>query len=160
MSDLTVEELDRLEAELKEVGPTGACVRGMHAGVAPPSSACQGDRAVHPLLRWLVQVLGRVGKQKERILLEHQEMRLCVVCQVRQQQQGLRRTRLIETGGGKAAADQGLGGGVVTWQEREKTVLLLPCRHLCLCQRCSSGGDMSTCPLCRRDIYERLDVFA
>lgn len=44
--------------------------------------------------------------------------------------------------------------------ERVKSVLLLPCRHLCLCQQCSQRSAMAQCPLCRVDISSRIDVFA
>jgi DNA segregation ATPase FtsK/SpoIIIE-like protein len=46
-------------------------------------------------------------------------------------------------------------------QDAKKTVLLLPCRHLCLCSGCctrlrSSGG---LCPICRVLITDSLDVY-
>ena len=48
----------------------------------------------------------------------------------------------------------------VICQEREKSVVLLPCRHLCLCETCSSHDDLGQCPLCRRPIAHRISVFA
>lgn len=56
------------------------------------------------LVAWVImQVLDKVSKHKERILLEHQEMRLCVVCQVRGQmlrlfRSAIHRLRLDPTG--------------------------------------------------------------
>ena len=50
----------------------------------------------------------------------------------------------------------------VICQEREKTVLLMPCRHLCLCNACGSVENhrIKNCPLCRREIVSKLDVYA
>ncbi|CAN0256025.1 unnamed protein product, partial [Scytosiphon promiscuus] len=44
-------------------------------------------------------------------------------------------------------------------QDAEHAVLLLPCRHLCLCTGCSVKQDVRTCPVCRADINERLTIF-
>lgn len=44
--------------------------------------------------------------------------------------------------------------------EREKTVVLLPCRHLCLCDVCSSYDSMVNCPLCRKDIDHKISVYS
>eukprot|EP00953_Heterococcus_sp_UTEX-ZZ885_P019432 10845-Heterococcus_DN1.PRE.1 len=46
-------------------------------------------------------------------------------------------------------------------QDAKKSVLLLPCRHLCLCAGCctrlrSSGG---LCPICRVLITDSLEVY-
>ncbi|CAM9738446.1 unnamed protein product [Chrysoparadoxa australica] len=34
----------------------------------------------------------------------------------------------------------------------QKSVFLIPCRHLCLCQPCSQHDGMNRCPICREDI--------
>lgn len=47
----------------------------------------------------------------------------------------------------------------VICQENEKCCLLLPCRHLCLCKECSRRPELKTCPLCRKPIRQKLDVF-
>jgi hypothetical protein len=44
--------------------------------------------------------------------------------------------------------------------ESQKSVLLLPCRHLCLCGECSSRPEVTKCPICRQTIYEKLVVYA
>mmetsp|Transcript_8829 Transcript_8829/g.7890 ORF Transcript_8829/g.7890 Transcript_8829/m.7890 type:complete len:346 (-) Transcript_8829:20-1057(-) len=43
--------------------------------------------------------------------------------------------------------------------EREKTVLLLPCRHLCLCEVCSTYDSLTNCPVCRRKINDKINAF-
>ena len=48
----------------------------------------------------------------------------------------------------------------VICQESEKSVLLLPCRHLCLCKGCSRRSELDKCPLCRKAIEQKIDVFA
>jgi hypothetical protein len=47
----------------------------------------------------------------------------------------------------------------VVCQEEKKSVLLLPCRHLCLCGACARRDELLQCPLCREDIAQRVDVF-
>ena len=48
----------------------------------------------------------------------------------------------------------------VICQEKDKSVVLLPCRHLCLCDVCSAHDDLAHCPLCRRPIAHRISVFS
>ena len=48
----------------------------------------------------------------------------------------------------------------VICQENEKNTLLLPCRHLCLCKECSRREELDKCPLCRKGIDQKIDVFA
>ncbi|KAL3671201.1 hypothetical protein V7S43_003133 [Phytophthora oleae] len=42
----------------------------------------------------------------------------------------------------------------------EKTILCLPCRHLCLCQTCSGREEVTKCPICRLQIEEMLAVYS
>ena len=48
----------------------------------------------------------------------------------------------------------------VVCMENQKTVLIMPCRHLCLCRDCSSLSNMTNCPLCRKLIEDRIAVFS
>ncbi len=45
-------------------------------------------------------------------------------------------------------------------QENERGVLLLPCRHLCVCKGCSERPELTLCPLCRDHIAETLVVYS
>ncbi|GMF31539.1 unnamed protein product [Phytophthora lilii] len=42
----------------------------------------------------------------------------------------------------------------------EKSILCLPCRHLCLCKTCSSREEVTKCPICRLEIDEMLAVYS
>ncbi|KAG3187609.1 hypothetical protein PC128_g12552 [Phytophthora cactorum] len=42
----------------------------------------------------------------------------------------------------------------------EKTILCLPCRHLCLCEACSRREEVAKCPICRLEIEEMLAVYS
>lgn len=45
----------------------------------------------------------------------------------------------------------------VICRDEQKNVVLMPCRHLCLCITCS--GSIHTCPLCRKPIRNILSVY-
>lgn len=49
----------------------------------------------------------------------------------------------------------------VICQERQKCVLTLPCRHVCLCTECCMRlyGYQRTCPICRTFIYHSVTVY-
>jgi len=42
----------------------------------------------------------------------------------------------------------------------ERTIVLLPCRHLCLCGPCSEHESLRDCPLCRKPIQHKFSVFS
>lgn len=52
---------------------------------------------------------------------------------------------------------------VICWNDR-KTVVLLPCKHLCVCKSCSrklwNSIQNETCPICRNNVDNLLEVFA
>ena len=44
-------------------------------------------------------------------------------------------------------------------EEATKRVVLLPCKHLCLCSACSKLEQVKDCPMCRTEISDRMEVF-
>lgn len=48
----------------------------------------------------------------------------------------------------------------VICREKPKSVLLMNCRHLCVCNECGHLDVLVQCPLCRQTITERINVFA
>ena len=48
----------------------------------------------------------------------------------------------------------------VICQEEQKSVLLMPCRHLCCCKVCSRRQELKSCPLCRKEITQKIDVYS
>jgi len=43
--------------------------------------------------------------------------------------------------------------------ERPRSVLMVPCNHLCLCEFCSTDA-IRQCPICRNDLENRLRIFS
>ncbi len=59
-----------------------------------------------------------------------------------------------------AQADEPLSGLCCCCWELPKTVVLLPCRHLCVCEACGlDEAALATCPMCRQRIAQRFKVF-
>jgi len=48
----------------------------------------------------------------------------------------------------------------VVCREEAKCVLLMPCRHLCVCKECSRRNELMRCPLCRVTITQKIDVYS
>ncbi|CAK4084279.1 unnamed protein product [Aphanomyces euteiches] len=42
----------------------------------------------------------------------------------------------------------------------EKTILCLPCRHVCMCETCANHSEVLRCPICRLDIEEKMVIYA
>ncbi|KAH8261895.1 hypothetical protein KR038_004466 [Drosophila bunnanda] len=54
------------------------------------------------------------------------------------------------------------GGGCVICMERSRNIVIMPCRHLCLCKECSQQLLLryeNRCPVCRNDIVSFLSVY-
>ncbi|KAH8249187.1 hypothetical protein KR032_007045 [Drosophila birchii] len=54
------------------------------------------------------------------------------------------------------------GGGCVICMERSRSIVIMPCRHLCLCKECSQQLLLryeNRCPVCRNDIVSFLPVY-
>ena len=49
----------------------------------------------------------------------------------------------------------------VVCQDRNKCVIVLPCRHLCLCTECSIiiKRDHGTCPMCRQNVRRTMKIY-
>lgn len=47
----------------------------------------------------------------------------------------------------------------IACQEQEKTVVMMPCRHLTFCRMCISEFKSKICPVCRVDVNGTLDIF-
>lgn len=41
----------------------------------------------------------------------------------------------------------------------DKTVVLVPCLHLCVCTDCSNANALKLCPICRKPIDGKVNVF-
>uniref|UniRef100_A0A1E1WIY8 RING-type domain-containing protein n=1 Tax=Pectinophora gossypiella TaxID=13191 RepID=A0A1E1WIY8_PECGO len=70
---------------------------------------------------------------------------------------------LSEQQSGVSVVDDGSAADAlcVICQERQKCVLTLPCRHVCLCTECCMRlyGYQRTCPICRTFIYHSVTVY-
>ena len=47
----------------------------------------------------------------------------------------------------------------VICHDSEKCVILMPCRHLCLCVECSNHIAVDSCPKCRAVISSKINVY-
>mmetsp|Transcript_22187 Transcript_22187/g.32659 ORF Transcript_22187/g.32659 Transcript_22187/m.32659 type:complete len:154 (-) Transcript_22187:540-1001(-) len=48
----------------------------------------------------------------------------------------------------------------VICQTEPKTILLMPCRHLCVCAECGRRPELDRCPLCREIVRQKISVFS
>lgn len=46
-------------------------------------------------------------------------------------------------------------------QDREKCIMMLPCRHLCICERCQAllKNHGNSCPMCRRQVKQMIKAY-
>ena len=49
----------------------------------------------------------------------------------------------------------------VACMEHERKVVLLPCRHMCMCKPCTDKvlEDTGQCPVCREHVVDSLEAF-
>ena len=66
------------------------------------------------------------------------------------------RARLEAEMGSHKVAEENL---CVVCSEREKEVILLPCKHRCLCQICADQIGLGLCPMCRAPIEQLIVPF-
>jgi len=65
-----------------------------------------------------------------------------------------------KTGATALEGDGDTGGMCCCCWEVPKTVVLLPCRHMCVCESCGlDEATMPKCPMCRQPIAQRFKVF-
>ena len=50
------------------------------------------------------------------------------------------------------------GNECVICLDGPKTIVLFPCKHLCLCSKCSVGNTLKTCPICMKEVEKKLDI--
>ena len=43
--------------------------------------------------------------------------------------------------------------------EAPKCILLMPCKHLCLCENCSERIEIKNCPICRNTVKNKIKIF-
>jgi len=43
---------------------------------------------------------------------------------------------------------------------KEKNIILLPCKHFCLCKDCSYNSELKDCPICRTEIKDQMRIFS
>ena len=55
-----------------------------------------------------------------------------------------------------AAAEERL---CVVCKEEAKKIVLMPCRHCCLCRACADNPLLKKCPLCRESVVSKNEIF-
>ena len=50
------------------------------------------------------------------------------------------------------------GNECVICLDGPKTIVLFPCKHLCLCSKCSVGGILKACPICMEEVQYMFDI--
>ena len=114
-------------------GAGGSGVDGGNVPTSPSSAATSRFDALEGLLKETMQAVQTVRE-------EHR------------QQERQRVARMLEQDRNQQLC--------VVCQDDAKSVLLLPCRHLCVCRGCSRRPELDKCPMCRAVIEQKMDVFS
>ena len=70
-----------------------------------------------------------------------------------------RQTAALQVAAQQAAAEQDQRAACIVCQDRPTCMIVLPCRHVCLCEVCSRLPELRLCPLCREAIDSSLRVY-
>jgi Fanconi anemia group J protein len=62
-------------------------------------------------------------------------------------------------GASAASSQQDEDAYCIICEEETKRVVLLPCKHLCVCSACSKLEKLVDCPMCRTKIEDKMEVF-
>ncbi|GMF52275.1 unnamed protein product [Phytophthora fragariaefolia] len=128
-----------LQSQMTHDGVGSASIQGIRPALSQLSAASLASCKMNELKEWeqlLESTLSRVRTVREEKALEMQK----------------KLDRQVE--------EQNELKLCVICLSNEKTILCLPCRHLCLCKTCSLREEVTKCPICRLEIEEMLAVYS
>ena len=140
-------------------GSGAAAQRGSGGLLSPGGSnlGSSGDKAA--VMRWVAAICSGdrgVDREAELDALDRTlRVALAATATVREDHRRAERHKLTQ----QISEDQNAKLCVVC-QDDTKSVLLLPCRHLCVCRTCSRRPELDKCPMCRSRIEQKMDVYA
>ena len=101
----------------------------------------------------IASLTSQLNEFKDKLSLSSSQLN-----EARNQLSELEKNYKLLTGDHEALSERYL---CVICQDAQKTILLRPCNHLCLCGNCASNVTaVRRCPLCNTTITERMKVFA
>jgi RING finger protein 26 len=95
----------------------------------------------------------------EALRAELAEARLQRAEAERRRAEGERQIAALQVAAQQAAAEQDQRAACIVCQDRPTCMVVLPCRHVCLCEVCSRLPELRLCPLCREAIDGSLRVY-